>query len=58
MFKELRKVGVLTNRFPVGKQVIEWYCAKCRKEVKREDIKCPHCGYDLIDLEEDNSHAN
>ena len=54
MFKELRKVGVLTNKFPIGKQVIEWYCVKYRKEVKRENIKCPHCGYDLIDLEDDN----
>lgn len=43
---KLRKIGVEISRFPIRK--IEWYCNRCKKEVKREDKKCLHCGYDFV----------
>ena len=45
---ELRKIGVEISRFPSRK--IEWYCNRCKKEVKREDTKCPHCGYEFKEI--------
>lgn len=42
---KLRKIGIETSRFP--SRQFEWYCGKCRKEVKRKDKKCPYCDYNF-----------
>lgn len=45
-FHILRKIGIEKSRF--SSRQIEWYCNNCKKkEVKREDKKCPYCDYDF-----------